>query len=150
MQATFRQATLEDIPGIVELTNECFNEKTDVAHAEKIFQTNDAAAIYCVGFLENQIVAFARISIITTPFDGMETYAILNHVCVKPEYRRHHLGTQLLTAIEDICRKQGCSSLKLWSKNFRIPAHAMYQKFGFKIIDAKFFEKSLEGGTNEN
>lgn len=150
MQAKFRPATLEDVPEIIQLTNECFNEKTDVAHAEKIFQKNDANAIYFVGILEEKIVAFSRITIIETPFDGMEAYAILNHVCVKPEYRRHHLGTQLLTATEKLCKERGCISLKLWSKNFRIPAHAMYQKFGFKIIDAKFFEKSLEGGDDEN
>ena len=145
MQAIFRPVTIDDIPALVGLTNECFSENTSIEKAEQLFraQVDDQDSIYLAGFLENQLVAFARIAIVRTPFDGMGTYAILNHVCVKPEFRRHHLGTALLSTAEDLCRDSGCSSIKLWSKNFRVPAHALYQKFGFHIINAKFFEKEL-------
>ena len=61
----------------------------------------------------------------------MNTYAILNHVCVKPEFRRHNLGTKMLIECERICKDNGCSVIELWSNNFRQPAHECYKKYGF-------------------
>ena len=148
----------DNLEDIINLTNECFNENTTLGHATEVYfrnrlDTNPDA--YVCGYLPDEsgnhtLAAFARLAFIDTPFDGMETYCILNHVCVKPEFRRHHLGTQLLEECERIAAMRNCRDLKLWSKNFRVPAHALYQKYGFKIIDAKFFEKPIERGQNEN
>ena len=82
-------------------------------------------------------------------FIGMENYAIVNHVCVDPEYRKHHVATEMLKIIKKICLERNCISIKLWSKNFRVPAHTCYKRFGFQPIDATFFELEL-GGSHEN
>jgi hypothetical protein len=50
-------------------------------------------------------------------------------------------------AFQDI---QTRPQISLWSKNFRQPAHAMYQKYGFEIVDAKFFTYDLRGVDYEN
>ncbi len=50
----------------------------------------------------------------------------------------------MLDEISRICKERGCKKLALWSKNFRQPAHACYQKYGFEVVDAKFFEKEIE------
>ena len=144
MEISFKEVGPGAAAEVTSLTNECFNENASTDAVKSFIEAHqNKNQIYLAGYLENTLVAFALISIIETPFPGMDTYAILNHVCVKPEYRRHHLGTKLLTEVEKICEGKGVNSLKLWSKNFRIPAHALYQKFGFKIVDAKFFEKEL-------
>lgn len=145
MDIKFRIATGKDVPDIVNLCNECFNESTDISKAKKIFARTrfDKNQIYLVGELDGKIVAHTKITIIPTIYDEMSTYAIINHVCVKPDYRRLHIGTKLLDEIFRICKKHKCKDVKLWSKNFRIAAHAMYQKYGFNIIDAKFFEKNI-------
>lgn len=145
MEVTFRIATSDDIEDIITLTNECFEENTPLTYAEEIWRTteDDPNTVYLNGYLGEQLVAHMRIAIIPTIYEDMGTFAILNHVCVKPDQRRHHLGTKLLDAAFAICQARGCKAVELWSKNFREPAHAMYKKYGFEVVDAKFFSKEI-------
>ena len=105
---------------------------------------DDKNQIYLIGSLDNKIIAHAKITIIPTIYEDMNTYAILNHVCVKEEYRRHHVGTKLLDECFKIAYKHNCKTVELWSKNFRVAAHGLYKKYGFDIMDAKFFTKNVE------
>ncbi|MBQ9833939.1 MAG: GNAT family N-acetyltransferase [Bacilli bacterium] len=144
MKAEFRLATIEDIEEIITLCNEVFEENTDVAFAKRVFvEEADKNQIYLVGLVDGKIVAHTKITIIPTIYQNMNTYAILNHVCVKPEYRRHNIATDMLIECEKICKEKGCVAVELWSKNFRQAAHSCYKKYGFEVVDAAFFSKSL-------
>ncbi len=145
MELKFRLAKEEDITQVVELTNNCFDENTQVEQALEIFQKtkHDRNQLYLIGEMNEKIIAHTKITIVPTIFDGMETYAILNHVCVLPEYRRHHIAKHMMSVIKKICQEHNCISIKLWSKNFRVPAHTCYINEGFEVIDAKFFELNL-------
>ncbi len=144
MELKFCLAKEEDIKEVVELTNICFDENTDAEEAKlRFLKSNDGNHFYLIGLLDGKVVAHTLINIISTAFDGMETYAILNHVCVLPEYRRHHIATHMMNVVKKICKEKNCISIKLWSKNFRQPAHKCYLREGFEIIDAKFFELDL-------
>ncbi len=145
-EIVFRPATEADLADIIELTNECFDESTPLSYAEKVWQTSgkDQNQIYLNGYIGGQLVAHAKITIIPTIYEEMNTFAILNHVCVKPSMRRHHLGTKLLDEIFRICREHQVKTVELWSKNFRTAAHAMYKKYGFEVMDAKFFTKEID------
>lgn len=146
MEVKFKLAsTLEDVEDIVSICNECFEENTDVEKAKKIFSStsNDQNQIYLLGYMNGKIVAHTKITIIPTLFEGMETYSILNHVCVHPEYRRHNIATQMLDECTKICLSRHCVAMKLWSMNFRSAAHACYKHYGFKMIEAGFFSKEL-------
>lgn len=145
MEVKFRPATRADLEDIIALTNECFDENTPLDYSEKIWdQTeNDPNTIYLNGYLDGQLVAHVRIAIIPTIYEEMNTFAILNHVCVKPNVRRQHLGTKLLDETFKICRERGVKVIELWSKNFREAAHALYYKYGFEVVDAKFFSKDI-------
>lgn len=144
----FRTANVADLPGIIALGNEVFGENTKLSEAKKIFRKYeyDENQIYLIGELGGQIIAHAKITIIPTIYDEMGTYAILNHICVKPEYRRAHIGTKLLDHCFAIAKKHGCKKVELWSLNFRTAAHAMYKKYGFEVVDCKFFAKEIEKG----
>ena len=144
MKVKFRIAEASDIPGIVDLCNECFEESTTHEKAVQIYNENahDPNSIYLIGIMDDKIIAHTRIAIVRTIFDGMDTFAILNHVCVKPDYRKHHIATYMLETIKTICEERGCRAIKLWSRNFRVPAHTCYKKFGFIPDDSTFF--SLE------
>lgn len=146
MDLKFRIATSNDIEGIIKLCNECFNENTPLEYAERIWDINknDKNQIYIIGVLDDEIVAHSKITIIPTIFEDMNTYAILNHVCVKPELRRSHIATKMLNECFKIAKEMNCSCVELWSKNFRTAAHALYKKYGFEIMDAKFFIKNIE------
>ncbi len=146
MEVTFRQATADDVADIIALTNECFDEHTPVEYAEQVWAAtaNDPNQIYVNGYLDGELVAHTKITIIPTIYEDMNTFAILNHVCVKPSARRHHLGTKLLDEVFRICRDNNVKVVELWSKNFREAAHAMYKKYGFEVVDAKFFSRPVK------
>lgn len=145
MNINFRIATIDDVKNIIDLCNECFNESTSYEFAKESFKKtmNDENQIYVVGFIDGKLIAHMKVTVIPTMYEGMETYAILNHVCVKPEYRRHNIATHMLDYVKKIAKEKNCIALELWSKNFRVPAHACYKNYGFEVVDAKFFSKSI-------
>lgn len=145
MEVEFRIANANDLEGIVDLCNKVFEEKTTYEYAKKVFEKtqNDPNQIYLIGLTNNQIIAHTKLTIIPTIFEEMNTYCVLNHVCVDPDYRQHHIALNMLEECENIARQNNCVALKLWSMNFRVAAHSCYQKFGFQIDDAKFFTKKL-------
>lgn len=145
MEITFKIAGREDILEIIELCNESFNETTSLDYAYRIFdQTKeDSNQIYIIGIMDGKIIAHLKITIIPTMYEKMNTYAILNHVCVKQEYRRHNIATKMLDYATEICKEKNCVCMELWSNNFREAAHACYKNYGFIINDAKFFSKEI-------
>lgn len=146
MNLEFRIAKYEDIEGIIKVCNECFNENTSLEYAKKIYQENekDPNQIYLIGVMNNEVVAHTKITIIPTIFEEMNTFAILNHVCVKPEMRRGHIGTKMLDECFKIAKEHNCKCVELWSRNFREAAHKLYHKYGFEVVDAKFFAKNID------
>ena len=58
----------------------------------------------------------------------MDTFAILNHVCVKPDYRKHRIATHMLDAVEKICEQRNCVAIKLWSRQYilRLKLHKQF------------------------
>lgn len=145
MEVQFRIANINDLEGIIKLCNECFEEQTSMEYARKIYNEsiNDKNQIYLVGTINGQIIAHTKITVIPTIYEKMNTYAILNHVCVKPEYRRHNIATKMLEECERISKENNCVAMELWSNNFRQPAHECYKNFGFVVNDAKFFSKAI-------
>ncbi len=145
MELKFRFATRDDVKELIDVCNTCFEEHTPYEKALAIFDRtyHDPNQLYLIGVLDGRIVAHTKITIVPTLFDGMDTFAILNHVCVLPEYRRHHIARYMIDVIKKLCKDRDCSTIKLWSKNFRTPAHQCYLNAGFEIVDAKFFELNL-------
>lgn len=141
----FRRATSEDVEAIVDLCNECFFENTSLEYAKKSFEQtkNDPNQIYLVGIMDGKIIAHVKITVIPTMYEKMNTYSILNHVCVKEEYRRHNIATKMLDECTKISKEMGCVAMELWSNNTRVPAHACYKHYGFVVNDAKFFSKAI-------
>lgn len=146
MKVDFSIATKEDVKPIITLCNECFFEETSLEYAEKMFEKteHDPNNIYIVGKVDGEVIAHSKLTIIETMYQPMGTYVILNHVCVKPEYRRHNIATKMLEEIEKISREKDCVKMELWSNNVRVPAHACYRKYGFVLDDAGFFSKVIK------
>lgn len=141
----FSIAKEDDVEEIIELCNECFDENTDVESAKIIFNKtkDDPNQIYLIGRMDGKLVAHTKITIIPTIYEPMATYSIINHVCVKPEYRRHNIATKMLDEVTKISKEHGCNKIELWSRNFRVPAHECYKKYGFEVDDAAFFSKDI-------
>lgn len=147
MEVKFRIANIDDVEEIIKLCNQVFEEQTSFEFAKQVFEEtkNDPNNIYLVGIVDGKIVSHAKISIIRTMYEKMNTYAILNHVCVMEEYRRHNIATKMLIEIERICKEKNCKAMELWSNNVRVAAHSCYKKYGFHLDDAGFFSKEVRG-----
>lgn len=145
MNIEFKKMDYDDLESVISLCNLCFEENTSLEYAQRVFKENegDKNQIYLIGTVDGVTVAHLKVNIVPTIYENMNTYAILNHVCVHPDYRRHHLGTQLLNEAFKICKEMNCKKVELWSMNFRTPAHSLYNNYGFKVEDAKFFAKEL-------
>lgn len=145
MNIEFRIMKKKDIPEVINLCNEAFKEQTSLEYALKTYKKfkKDPNQIYIIGILDKKIVAHLKITIIPTIYEPMNTYAILNHVCVKEDYRRHGFATKMLDVAFDICKKNGCKKVELWSNNVRTAAHACYYNYGFTLDDAGFFSKEI-------
>ncbi len=146
MEIIFKALELEDLQSTIDLCNLCFDEVTDYDYAKKVFleTRNDSNNIYINGIVEGKVIAHAKLTVIKTMYKPMATYGILNHVCVHPDYRRHHLATHLLDVIFKVAKDNNCEVIELWSKNFRKAAHGCYKKYGFKLEDAGFFSKEVK------
>ena len=145
MDVRFKIATIDDVENIIRLCDECFEENTDLEYAKRIFLETEGNPndIYVVGEVDGMVVAHTKITVIKTIYQPMAIYSILNHVCVKPEYRRHGLATKMLDYVTEICREHKCNKMELWSRNVRTAAHACYYSYGFKLDDAGFFSKKI-------
>jgi len=136
---------LEELEKTIDLCNLCFDEHTTYEEARTSYlkHRNDPNGIYLIGILNDEVIAHLKMTIIETMYGPMATYAILNHVCVNPKYRRHHIATHLLNVAFKIAKDRGCNAVELWSKNFREAAHKCYLNYGFEVMDAKFFTKEV-------
>lgn len=146
VEVKFKIMDESDVKVAVELCNLCFDEETDYNTARRIFIESkyDKNQIYVIGYHKDQAIAHLKITVVPTMYKNMGKYAILNHVCIHPDYRRHHFGTKLLDYGFKICKDLNCKAVKLWSMNFRVAAHSLYKKYGFSVVDAKFFENELK------
>lgn len=146
MEVTFREMKKKDIPNVIALCNDVFKEETSLEYAMKIYKKHrkDPNQIYIVGIVDGVIVSHLKISVIQTIYEKMNTYAILNHVGVKEEYRRHGIATKMLDVAFEIAKEHGCKMVELWSNNVRTATHACYYNYGFKLDDAGFFSMSVK------
>jgi len=145
MEVIFKSMEEKDIPATIDLCNKCFEESTDYEYARKVYleTMNDSNNIYINGIYDGKVIAHAKLTIIKTIYKPMATYGILNHVCVDPDYRRHHIASYLLDVLFKVAKDNNCEVVELWSKNFRTAAHACYKNYGFELVEAGFFSKEV-------
>ncbi len=145
MEVIFKSLEENELKQTIDLCNRVFEDTTDYEEARKIFLAtkNNPDNIYINGLVDGKVIAHAKLTIIRTMYNPMGTYGILNHVCVDPDYRRHHIATHLLDVLFKVAKDAGCDEISLWSKNFRTAAHACYKRYGFKELEAGFFSKEV-------
>ncbi len=58
----------------------------------------------------------------------------ISNVAVKPQYRREHLGTALISELMKIAENLGIVSISLEVRETNIPAQKLYSNFGFEPV----------------
>ena len=145
MDVVFKSLELEDLKSTIDLCNLCFEENNDYSYAEKVFleTKNYPSCVYINGIHNGKVIAHTKLTIIKTMYESMGTYAIINHLCVHPDYRRHHIASYLIKVVFKVAKDYNCNAVKLWSNNYRVAAHNCYKRNGFTLDETGFFTKEI-------
>ena len=119
---------LEDIVRLLRMTY--WADKRTVGQIEKSLRHS---ACYGVRLDDGQkLVGFARVI-----SDFATTYYLCD-VIIDPEYQHQGLGTALISHIEALPEYSGLRGMLITRD-----AHALYEKFGFQVLNGRFMVKSL-------
>lgn len=144
MEIIFKELELKELEETLNLCNRCFDEQNNYEYAKKLFLEKSENDIYINGLYNGKVIAHTKVTIIKTMYQPMKSYAMINHLCVDKEFRRHHIASHLLDVIFKVAKERHCVEVVLWSKNFRTAAHSCYKNYGFKLLEAGFFSKEVE------
>jgi N-acetylglutamate synthase len=75
-------------------------------------------------------------------FDGRR--GLIYHLAVLPEYQNMHIGTRLLTRVEEALYKAGCIKIYLFIVPENMDRADFYEKRGYQQMDVVPFTKVLE------
>jgi ribosomal-protein-alanine N-acetyltransferase len=83
-----------------------------------------------VARIDGRLVGFCNYWLVTTE---LHILAIATH----PDCRRRGIGTRLLDHVLEVARTTGCSLATLEVRRSNVPAIAMYERAGFKIVHVR-------------
>ena len=126
----------ELVDAVTEIENACFSEpwSRDAILSSYNFNTNFFIAEKCgviIGYIGVQSIAGE---------------GFITNVAVLPDYRSHGVGTALLNAAVEFCKKTGATSLSLEVRKSNFTAVKIYEKAGFKAVGKRknFYSKPTE------
>lgn len=67
----------------------------------------------------------------------------VTYVAVDENFRKNGIGRKILNRVEEECRAKACSAIELTSADYRIEAHAFYEKLGFTKKKTTVFIKEM-------
>ncbi|HEY5945752.1 MAG TPA: ribosomal protein S18-alanine N-acetyltransferase [Kofleriaceae bacterium] len=134
---TIRPATEADLDAIDEIEQHSFKAPwpRDTFKAELLREW----ARLDVGRIDGRLVAFCNYWLVTTE---LHILAIATH----PDFRGRGLARQLLDHVLDVAQKAGCSLATLEVRRSNIPAIALYERAGFKVVHvrARYYQDDNE------
>ena len=83
-----------------------------------------------VARLDGKLVAFCNYWLVTTE---LHILAIATH----PDYRQRGIAREVLAYVLDVARKASCSLATLEVRRSNVPAIALYERAGFKIVHVR-------------
>ncbi|WP_042148929.1 GNAT family N-acetyltransferase [Paucisalibacillus sp. EB02] len=109
-----------------------FVEEQKVPEEEELDQY-DETAIHFVGYVKNQPVVASRLRFV-------EEYGKLERICVLEEHRGKSYGKDVIQAMENEIKKNGCTKAKL---NAQTHAETFYEKLGYKTVSGEFLDAGI-------
>lgn len=136
MKITVRRGTESDFGAILLLIEEfAFFQKTPGKVHVTLEQMHEDKELFKCFVAENetkQLVGFASYFFAYYSWSGKAVY--LDDLYVSEDYRKHGIGTKLLTTIIDEAKKTGCKKVRWQVSNWNETAINFYKKMG-AVID---------------
>ena len=123
-EITIRQATLEDLPGLLAL--EQYSSDTPWNEEQMREELEVPFARIWVACKEEGLVGFAAAHF-------LQDSAHLNELNVHPEERRQGIARQLLQALLQQAKEEGITHFSLEVRTGNFPARALYENLGFQL-----------------
>jgi len=137
---TIRSASLNDIPFLIQLERSCFKYYLIDKKSFARFIKSNSSELFVVEF-ESQIVAY---SLMIYRKNSMK--ARLYSIAVDEKYRKHKIGTRLLTYGEELVRQKGLREIALEVQIENTHVIQFYQKHGY--IGKKTMHNYYESGQH--
>jgi ElaA protein len=132
---TFNELTLEELYALLQLRSDIFVVEQDCVFLDP--DDKDQAAIHVLGWVESELVAYARVF---GPGDYFPE-ASIGRVAVKKEYRGKGLGIQLMQAsIKAIEERFGTSHIALSAQKY---LERFYHDLGFATEGEGYLEDGI-------
>lgn len=122
MRAKIREMQKQDASRLYAIGQECGLGSWSLE--SYVNEYNNPIARYLVVETEGQVIGFAGIWCVVDEAQVM-------NVGILEKYRQNGLGTQLMEALINTAREQGCSSMTLEVKESNVAAICLYKKMGF-------------------
>ena len=136
-EISFRAATLEDVPAVLDLLRDdalgATREGAELARYEDAFRAMEAegANSLLVGVVGKDIVATCQLVFISGLSLRAARRAQIEGVRVRSDLRGQGYGEALLAEVERRARDAGCSLIQLTMNKSRTDAHRFYTRVGF-------------------
>ena len=135
-----RKAQQADIPAILEIEWECFQEDS-FSKEQFAYLISRSKGTFYVMMEEDRVIAYVSLL-----FHGGTRYLRIYSIAVHPDFRGKKVGQLLIEQIAVIAQKQGLKRITLEVNVSNSPAIHLYEKNGFKCPSIK--ENYYHNGTS--
>lgn len=155
MTITIRKCTLADIPALQAISRETFadtfgseNSPEDLANyldesysqAQLKQELQDPNSEFYFAYDDDQLAAYLKVNVGDSQTEEMGKNAFeIQRIYVLPQFKRRHIGSQLMTKALELARQHHSSTVWLGVWEYNLPAQGMYKHFGFKQTGDRVF-----------
>ena len=139
---TYQDLTENFVFSTVRLAYKIFKPLKPVDYNQAIKDFNETNSMCFIALDGNNVVGFITLNTFKPLFTDFPK-AHISWIAVDEKYRRKGIAKVLLQMAEQYCKGQGCKYVDLSSRISpeRMPAHKLYESFGFKSDTQKYFIK---------
>lgn len=120
-----RTMTLEDIEQVYSIEESIFSIPWSKISFENSINSKDT--IFIVAEKDNKIIGYLGMYLFLEDAD-------ISNVAVEKEYRRQHIGRELLEYILSEAKSRGVKNVTLEVRETNVPAIRLYESMGFKEV----------------
>ena len=131
-----RRMTLQDIPAVVEIENQCFSLPWSEKSFEESLTREDTIFLVCE---DSCVTGYMGLYL---SFDE----ASVTNVAVSPLFRKKGYGEALVEKAKELAKEAGAECIFLEVRQSNVPALYLYKKLGFENVGIrkKFYEHPVE------
>ena len=139
---TYQDLTENYVIATAKLAYKIFKPTKKVDYNLAVEDFNDTNSMCFIALDGESVVGFITLNVFKPLFTDFPK-AHISWIAVEEKHRKQGIAKVLLQMAEQYCKLQGCKYVDLSSRIApeRIPAHKLYESFGFKSDTQKYFIK---------